>query len=616
MEAADMKAADMKAPENIDQPAASPLPQPPSEEEAKAYYFGFPSAPKLVARSSTAKWSFQPREIPLKAIYPVNNHPIVALWNGNEESTLRRDILDALNGLDWRAIDILGTAYPIPPHRFSDTHPERTFPKEPTDTVLFVSLPAGSTSWETGVTYALKCKETLEKHGIMDVHCELKEARVTRCASSALGPSPPSEPSPSPETPSAPASSSDSGSFSAPDSSCPSGPSPSSESSSAPGPVFGPAPAHYTNNIEGHLSAQLSTSIASLNNTYLAGTKGLYLHLYEKGANSPVTVALACRHVIWPAETDDGREYKCDSSGPDAHIVTQPAEAVLQKATRSLNFSIQCREDNRKKLEKERIFYRPLADLDGRKAAALQRVESEMAQSDRELDGLKSLKDEYLALLASPQSRAIGHVHTAGERTLAGSQGTGGWLRDWALIELHQDQHSEPLLSLGNCFNFTPEELMKAWEEGFTTQLNTKMCSLSLKEPCPEHDIAKPTGTDKNGESGFIVGKCGITSGLTFGLGNPPKSLLRKLPTLSREPIVSEEWCIIGYREEKTWSLATSLFSAPGDSGSIVWDLDGRIAGMITGGHRDLGELDVTYATPFERLLQDIRNHGLDVRLP
>lgn len=47
-------------------------------------------------------------------------------------------------------------------------------------------------------------------------------------------------------------------------------------------------------------------------------------------------------------------------------------------------------------------------------------------------------------------------------------------------------------------------------------------------------------------------------------------------------------------------------FSDPGDSGAIVFDLKGRIVGLLTGGSgRDYG-VDCSYVTPFAKLQSDI----------
>ena len=62
------------------------------------------------------------------------------------------------------------------------------------------------------------------------------------------------------------------------------------------------------------------------------------------------------------------------------------------------------------------------------------------------------------------------------------------------------------------------------------------------------------------------------------------------------------EVCFDTYPEE--------VFSAPGDSGSIIADIRGRIGGMLTDGSGKADSIDLTYATQFWWLLQRIRANG------
>ncbi|UKZ68627.1 uncharacterized protein TrAtP1_009652 [Trichoderma atroviride] len=108
----------------------------------------------------------------------------------------------------------------------------------------------------------------------------------------------------------------------------------------------------------------------------------------------------------------------------------------------------------------------------------------------------------------------------------------------------------------------------------------------------------------------ILVAKYGARTGLTLGLSNELVSVVRRPGTADGE--MSEEWCITsaGLAVNKQ-----ALFSDGGDSGSCIWDMDGRIAGILMAGAGINGLNDVTYAQPFERLLTDIRAHGFEVSL-
>lgn len=100
----------------------------------------------------------------------------------------------------------------------------------------------------------------------------------------------------------------------------------------------------------------------------------------------------------------------------------------------------------------------------------------------------------------------------------------------------------------------------------------------------------------------LIVFKSGKATGLKAGFANRPMSLLRD------GEYQSEEWCIL--------PLCSGRFFEPSDSGSLVWDADRRIGGMMIAGNGNNSRMDITYAAPMERLLGDIRRRGFEVQLP
>ena len=81
-----------------------------------------------------------------------------------------------------------------------------------------------------------------------------------------------------------------------------------------------------------------------------------------------------------------------------------------------------------------------------------------------------------------------------------------------------------------------------------------------------------------------------------MGMANEVKSVRRISPG-----VTSREWCVVG--------LAGQSFSVKGDSGSVVFDLKGRIGGIITAGAGLTDSVDTTYVTPMVWLLSDIREH-------
>ncbi|CAH0047562.1 unnamed protein product [Clonostachys solani] len=123
----------------------------------------------------------------------------------------------------------------------------------------------------------------------------------------------------------------------------------------------------------------------------------------------------------------------------------------------------------------------------------------------------------------------------------------------------------------------------------------------------PEAEIKMPTTMDShNKEPRLVVAMYGNISKVKTGFSNCITSILRGV--INGEVEYSEEWGII---ERKAGSSTGSKpFAVPGDSGSCIWDMDGRVAGIVVWG------LDVTYAHPIEWLLEDIRTQsGIYVEL-
>jgi hypothetical protein len=111
---------------------------------------------------------------------------------------------------------------------------------------------------------------------------------------------------------------------------------------------------------------------------------------------------------------------------------------------------------------------------------------------------------------------------------------------------------------------------------------------LTLEEILHKQDAAEQE------DNNLVVWKFGRTTHFTFGI-------LSSIPSnyLSTSGIVTDELAIVPYR-----SMVSELgFSEKGDSGSLVWDTDGYVYGLLWGGpDRSV----VTYVTPIEYVLEDI----------
>ena len=107
-----------------------------------------------------------------------------------------------------------------------------------------------------------------------------------------------------------------------------------------------------------------------------------------------------------------------------------------------------------------------------------------------------------------------------------------------------------------------------------------------------DNEIHQPQHLDVHGEKALLVVKNGLTTGTTIGRVNGLDSFTRVYPNYGIEH-TSIETAILPYNNKR------GLFSAPGDSGSIILDRAGRIVALLTGGGGTTDGTDVTYGTPY-----------------
>jgi hypothetical protein len=128
--------------------ALYPYPYPPSPVEARCFYYGIPSQPRLVARSSTNVW-VEPTGpeaylIP-KESRPVGLHPLREIW----EATVGLAMVKYLDskGVKWTSLDPIRMGYA------GESSPPA---------IVWVGVVPGSLFAEDGVEVATHCKSLQE----------------------------------------------------------------------------------------------------------------------------------------------------------------------------------------------------------------------------------------------------------------------------------------------------------------------------------------------------------------------------------------------------------------------------------------------------------------------
>jgi hypothetical protein len=102
---------------------------------------------------------------------------------------------------------------------------------------------------------------------------------------------------------------------------------------------------------------------------------------------------------------------------------------------------------------------------------------------------------------------------------------------------------------------------------------------LQLRDIVREDELRHPTMLDGNGEECLVVVKNGNATGATIGRATGIESFVREYNAHGIHS-TSMELAIYPYSH----SFEDGAFSAPGDSGSVIADPNGRIVGILTGG--------------------------------
>ncbi|KAG7446143.1 uncharacterized protein BT62DRAFT_932507 [Guyanagaster necrorhizus] len=143
-------------------------PYPPSPVEARCFYYGLPSRPTLVARSSADIWvePMGPEAylIP-KESSPVGLHPLREIW----EATVGPAMIDYLDfkGVKMTSLDPVRMGY------VDESSPP---------VIIWMGVVPGSLSAKDGVEVATHCKNILSAYNINDVHVEIRESEISYSA--------------------------------------------------------------------------------------------------------------------------------------------------------------------------------------------------------------------------------------------------------------------------------------------------------------------------------------------------------------------------------------------------------------------------------------------------
>lgn len=346
------------------------------------------------------------------------------------------------------------------------------------------------------------------------------------------------------------------------------------------------------------------------------GSLGLHLRL---GGESSAVYGLTCRHVVSNGRRPN-ESYKVSEGhkqeNKQYHVQAgdngfSKCLARLAKHQRYLDLEIDPLRTAKQRWED---WYQYDESLEHkrpteRQTSRLAKLQSQDAYHKRIID--------LFSKISHKKYRQIGHLAFCPKMELSSEQP--GYLKDWALIELDPDKFSSPpdnKVFVGKADDWCQDYL----DNGF----------LPLYLPDRDLGCGKPT----------FVAKRGFRTGLTFGTMNGVEAVVRR-PGNFKNHFAWEMLIVPSSKERK--------FSKKGDSGSIIFDLNGAVVGLVNGSTADPPETwrgitelkkypggtvrpedaeegpnlatwpdgtDITFATPIRWVLDDIaRFTGLEPRL-
>ncbi|KAG8731259.1 hypothetical protein FRC11_004642 [Ceratobasidium sp. 423] len=338
------------------------------------------------------------------------------------------------------------------------------------------------------------------------------------------------------------------------------------------------------------LTPALGLRISTMARPNAQGTMALYLN--DGDGN---LLGLTCRHVLIGSEVGN-LDYKYHPHVPAKNVVL-----LGKKAYTELTDSIKVRIARhgilvrrwRKQIERFVEREKGSDELDAAKAAR-ERVETQalVDKAEEAIKALGKLLHDVETRWKKPKDRVLGPIIRAPAIRLG--VGEERFTEDWCVFRVDKsklgDGYRGNKMDLGTEMS-VDDFTLKCFPHGDADRQFEYPVDrlLPLQGTLTDELMRHPDMWDSAGEPCLLVVKSGNATGTTIGHANGVFSIVR---------------------DYFAYDMA-SVFSEPGDSGSIIADIRGRIGGMLTGGAGTTKSPDMTYATPFWWLLKRIQNNGL-----
>jgi len=530
-----------------------------SKDEAIYYYSGIsPSPPRLVYRTGllTTPW-VKPKGLEayrkLKQVRGVFNHMLNSVWEDLGPQV--RDLLN-VQRIRWSSIDVA---------RFitdGESDSQNVGP-----VVVWIGVVPDSLEYARAVSSGAEILSILKSFGIEDVEVEYRESVYRRSVGPEL--------------------------------------------------LRHVSRVNDTADVRSPLTPTLCLSIAAADWPEAQGTMGLY---FAEGGTSNKVLGLTCHHVLFKTDATTNNSYVlADNISAPRKYVQLLGPRAFNKLLDSIKLRIgrhaimlRQHEEGIERLE-QRLVDGGDGDDDDNEEVAEAKKELEVTRGqvkavNAAIETLERFYSDVKMGWGAPRQRFVGHIRSS--PAIAFNVGPEGFTEDWGAFEIDRPKFANAfkgnVLDLGT--EIPPDVFtlkMYPRDDGLTTFKYPSDRLLPLRDMISEELMRRPDMLDHDNESCLIVIKSGNATGVTIGRATGIFSFVRDDDTGEE----SREWAIYNYDKN------SGVFSAPGDSGSIVVDGRGRIGGLLTGGAGKVETSDVTYVTPMFWLWPRIKKHFPDAHL-
>ncbi|KAF8874482.1 hypothetical protein BD779DRAFT_1664243 [Infundibulicybe gibba] len=346
----------------------------------------------------------------------------------------------------------------------------------------------------------------------------------------------------------------------------------------------------------------LGLSIAPLKTPHYEGTGALYFRLSN---DDDRVVLLTAAHVARPPPMRTNTGMPCKTTSHPREEIVALGNMGYRDATNSMMAAIG------KLARSVAVWKRVITMLgefvDGEDAEVTKERQENQRRTERAtwiVGSLNKLHDEVTKHRTNPNQRIIGRVLHA--EPIVVSNGPNRFTRDWAFIEIYKKKVDwdtflgNKVYVGGNLSLADFGRLLFPQPEDRADYEYPDDGLLQASGIVSDDEIRQPRHLDVHGEKALLVVKNGMATGTTIGRVNGLDSFTRIYADNGIER-TSMETAILPYDNKH------GVFSAPGDSGSIILDRAGRIVALLTSGAGTSDETDVTYGTPYWWLEEQIK---------